>query len=207
MIYIKAFIFFLCSLVIQIVSALLGLIIVPIALCSSVSSPLEFKTSALGPLNWYPVHLPKWAWLWDNEKDGMRGDHKGRWLNRDAPKWLSNDTLRMFWWAAIRNPANNLKRLVLGCDIRSHRIETLKGNDYVRDDAKSAGFQLVRAKSKYGRTTRYHLYYVRVYKGTNRAIVIELGNKVRVDHIGQVYDDEVKYYKGLTFEVSLFKKI
>ncbi len=203
-----ATIFFVVSFVVQLLGIISGLFVVPIALLFpdvDKSKQIPFKY----PLGfWYPVHLKKIFWLWGNEKDGFRGDHQGRWWNRDSYSWLNTDYKKMVFWGAIRNPANNLKRLVLGCDVRHYVITTLVGNDFVRDNLTDYGFQFVKATPVNGHGfPRYHLYWVVPYGKSGRGLVIELGNKVRKEHNQATYDFEQDYFKGVTWELNPVKDI
>lgn len=45
------------------------------------------------------VHFPKWAWIWDNDEDGV----SPLWYNPEHTRW------RSFVWTALRNPCNNLR--------------------------------------------------------------------------------------------------
>ena len=51
------------------------------------------------------------------------------------------------------------------------------------------------------------LYYVKRYGNSNRALVIQLGNKIKLEHNTAVEQDEYDYFKGFTFEVNPFKDI
>ena len=170
---------------------------------------------------WFLVSLPEFAWPWDNDGDGARGDKRGWYwtlywspivLPSKVQEWLINfgivppifylpDCFKYYWWLAIRNPANNFKRFIMGFDIRTATIVTLLGQDFVRDDFRSTGWQLVKAGN------RYHFYLVYRYGDSNNALVIELGNKFRVEHNGQEYEREHKYFKGFTFEINPYKDI
>ena len=48
-------------------------------------------------------HWPKWAWLWDNEEDGVAPD----WYASFHQEWHSATV--EFVWTAFRNPVNNLR--------------------------------------------------------------------------------------------------
>ena len=192
----KAAVFFALGFLAQLVFIITGLFVCLLPKTKEESKAVDF-TANMGV--WFPVHLPGWAWWWDNDADGGRGDKRG-WF------WMEymldgNEAFKYWFWLAIRNPANNFKRKVLGFDIRNAKIETVSGQDFVRDDFQSTGFQLVRAG------WRYHLYYVRRYGSSNRAMVIEFGNKFQVRHNGATYHSEHKYTKGFTMEFAPFKDI
>lgn len=48
--------------------------------------------------------LPRWAWPWSNDEDGVLGDGAFSAANRELPAWQ-----RAFIWSALRNPVNNLR--------------------------------------------------------------------------------------------------
>lgn len=48
-------------------------------------------------------HWPSWAWLWDNEEDGILPT----WYHSQHDKWI--DAHVMFIWSAFRNSCNNLR--------------------------------------------------------------------------------------------------
>ncbi len=76
---------------------MLGFLVVPIALLAC---------------NEKAEHLPRWAWLWDNDETGINGD--AGWCGPEH----ANGRERTFWWRflwlAVRNPANNWGYRVLG---------------------------------------------------------------------------------------------
>jgi hypothetical protein len=43
------------------------------------------------------THYPKWAWIWDNEIDGVYGPEN------------PHTAWQAFYWTALRNPVNNLR--------------------------------------------------------------------------------------------------
>ena len=196
--FVKAGIFFALGFTAQLVFVLTGLVVC--LLPKNASGDATVFTQNIGM--WRLVGMPKIAWLWDNDADGAMGDKRGwYWCEYGVVSGWS-DYWKYYFWLAIRNPANNFKRKGLGFDIRTKSIETIYGNDYVRDDFSSTGFQLVRAG------WRYHLYWVRRWSDTSsRAIVIELGNKFQVKHNGAQYESEHKYVKGFTFEINPYKDI
>lgn len=89
--------------VIQFAALLLAIVGVPI--CAALAL---VKLSALGALRppapqlW---HWPRWAWIWDNDEDGVDPD----WYRAAHPTW--SPPFREFMWTAIRNPVNNLRRV------------------------------------------------------------------------------------------------
>lgn len=146
------------------------------------------------------VRLPKWLLPWDNIVDGLLGDKRGKYAASTA-KW--NPLFAMWWWAAVRNPANYFKRFILACDVSRCVITKLAGQDYVRDDFDSEGWQLLQAVRDDGRKY-YHFYWVRRWRESDRALVIELGFKFRLGH---VIESGIDRFKGFTFEVAPWKNI
>ncbi len=186
----------------------MGLVISPLSYLVRVedkSKKIPFKYPAGF---WYPSHVPKWLWLWGNDEDGFMGDTQGRWWNRDAYDWLDTPAKKSIFWMTIRNPANNLKRYVLGCDIREYVITTLIGQDFVRDNMVAHGFQFVKATPVNGHgIPRYGLYWVVPYGKSGRGLVIQLGNKIRKEHNQATYEEPLDYFKGITWEIAVYKDI
>lgn len=51
------------------------------------------------------INAPRWLWLWGNDEDGLDPD----WYRTATSGW--NKYVRMWVWAAWRNPVNNLRFL------------------------------------------------------------------------------------------------
>lgn len=165
------------------------------------------------------VDLPRWAWLWGNAFDGLDGDRRGWWAdNCDAlvlfglrpllRRWWPSlaplpvtSWLARWWWAAVRNPANNL-RLVPGvsCPVSECLIE-YSGQRLVEDKPGKGGWQFVRATKRGGASRWYGFYAVRV-TSAKTAAVVRLGFKIKPDHEGSN-----EPAKGMTFKVNLAKDI
>lgn len=120
---------------------LLGLILVPIGLMF----PIEDRKS-IRPFsehnthrNWWHVGLPKWLWLWSNDRDGAKGDKRG-WWDLNCPTGNSDDFKSRFVWMAIRNPVNNM-RFTPGFAINMFdtEVELIAGKEYVDDDDDGSG--------------------------------------------------------------------
>lgn len=156
---------------------------------------------------WVYYDLPDWLGWYQNPEDGLMGDKRGWYWNECCAQWLPG-WVRMWWWSGFRNPANRLKRFILGLDIRDYVIIKVRGQDYVRDDLQSTGFQILKAKPKrFGNKAHWMLYWVWKWPNTNRAIVVQLGAKIKLSHNHVNYVDEPDYFKGITFEVNPFKDI
>jgi hypothetical protein len=163
--------------------------------------------------------LPAWAWLWGNAFDGLDGDKRQWWAdNCDALvfwgllPWLRalglplaplpvTSWLARWWWAAIRNPVNNL-RLVpwVSCPVSECAIDYL-GAAAVEDKPGLGGWQFVRAVRRGGRSRWYGFYAVRV-TGPATAFVVRLGFKIKPSHEGAQ-----EPAKGMTFKVNPAKEI
>lgn len=189
---------------ISLLGIILGFVVVPIALMFPDDSHKKDTYISNGNQEWWLRQLPPWAKLWNNTIDGTLGDPNFRWASRDIPfGWKNTSFLGQFWWMAVRNPANYLKRFVLSCDVRKHPIEKLGGQDYVRDDLNSTGWQFLKC-GKF-----YTFYGVWKWSKTERALVVQLGNKFDLEDNIKTYSDgqEYKYFKGFTFEINPYKFI
>jgi len=150
--------------------------------------------------------LPDWLKWLQNPEDNLTGDKRGWYWNiymAGRPAWW-----KMLIWSAWRNPWNWLKRIGTGCDVRTHTITKLCGANYVRDDFDNTGFQILLAKPEKG-ITKPAVYWVRRWGQSNRAIVVQLGWKIKLEHNGVIYSEEDKYdyYKGWTIEIQTAKDI
>lgn len=197
--------------VVQLVGIVLGLIVVPFGMLfrkldkSTAKNFTEFNTDR----QWVYEDLPSWLKPWQNIEDGLRGDHRG-WWDANSYGQDSSKLFNMFWWSAIRNPFNYFKRFTLGCDIRKYLIVKLAGQDHVRDDLRSTGWHVLKARplhKSWLKLPRYTFYGVFRYGKSNRALVIQLGNKIKLEHNSVVEKDEYDNYKGFTFEINPFKDI
>lgn len=165
------------------------------------------------------VNLRRWAWLWGNDFDGLDGDKRNWWAdNCDAlvlfgllpllrrfglpvPALPVTSWLARFWWAAVRNPANNMRLLPLfSCPVSECLIGCL-GQPLVEDKPGKGGWQFVVAKRPGGWNLWCGFYLVRQLTDT-RAFVVRLGFKIRPEHAGSS-----EPAKGLTFKLNPWKEI
>jgi len=192
----------------QIFGILLGFLVVPIMLLFGKydADSAKYFTDYNTHRKWIREKFPKVFWPWDNLEDSSTGDHRG-WWDANSFGADSRKLINRFWWLAVRNPFNNFKRFVLGCDVRKYTITKLAGQDYVRDDFNGVGWQFLKAIPKDGWLPRYQLYIVKRYKDSDRALVVQIGNKIRLEHNNTVEADEYDYWKGWTLEINPFKDI
>ncbi|MNF56513.1 hypothetical protein D3C84_380020 [compost metagenome] len=145
------------------------------------------------------LNLPRWAWLFGNDADGLLGDKRGWWAENTPFGIDVNSFLAKWWWAAIRNPVNNKRRLSLySAPIVGSKI-TYSGNYTVEDKPGMGGWQFVTAEQ--GGKKWYGFYLVHEWSLT-RALVIRLGFKIKPSHAGK--DEEPK---GMTTKINPFKAI
>ena len=206
---VRACIIWLFQFIAQLVGIILGIFLMPIFLLFVDDSKKELTYRTDGVNEWWLRTLPKFAMLWDNKIDGTLGDDDFRYASRDIPFGLKNTSfLGQYWWMAFRNPFNYFKRFVLACDVRKNKVEKVAGQDYVRDDLQSIGWQFLKCGD--GILPFYTFYGVWKWKqsGTH-AVVIQLGNKFDLQDNLKEYpsEQEYKYFKGFTFEISMYKDI
>ncbi|TWC12016.1 hypothetical protein FBY06_14020 [Pseudomonas sp. SJZ085] len=210
--FIPAVVQWLALLVVRLVLIVVGLVVVAFAI------PFAVPGYSLSDGRLI-VNLPRWAWLFGNDFDGLDGDKRQWWAdNCDAlvlfglfplarrlgvpveplpvTSWLSR-----WWWAAVRNPVNNL-RLVAGisCPVAECDFAYL-GQYSVEDKPGKGGWQFVRATRRGGLSRWYGFYAVRELSSTT-ARVVRLGFKIKPEHQGSA-----EPAKGMTFKVNLAKEI
>lgn len=189
----------------QLVGIIMGIFLMPIFLLFVDDSKKELTYRTDGVNEWWLRTLPKFALFWDNRIDGTLGDDDFRYASRDIPFGLKNTSfLGQYWWMTFRNPFNYFKRFILACDVRKGIVEKIAGQDYVRDDLRSTGWQFLKC-GKY-----YTFYGVWKWKWSDtHAVVIQLGNKFDLQDNLKAYpsEQEYKYFKGFTTEISLYKSI
>jgi hypothetical protein len=166
------------------------------------------------------VNLRRWAWLFGNDFDGLDGDKRNWWAdNCDAlvlfglrpllrrvgvpiaplavTSWLAR-----WWWAAVRNPVNNMRLLpAFSCPVSECLVDRL-GADLVEDKPGQGGWQFVAARRPAGLARWYGLYCVWQIKA-DRACVLRLGFKIKPEH--ELAPGEPA--KGMTFKFNPWKSI
>lgn len=160
------------------------------------------------PGKWWPVHLPLWAWYWDNAADGMLGDTRGWWDNYCRVHYNKPCTAlySMWQWAAIRNPANNWSRIVTGVDQSRCVVTKIAGNtDDPGDD--SPGWNVLVATRDDGKVFPiFQGFLIYPFKPT-KAFYWRFGWKVE---LGETFGPDVplaKRFKGSVFKFSPWKSV
>lgn len=148
------------------------------------------------------VNLPKWLWLFGNDYDGLLGDKRG-WWEENTPFGVKVDSfLAMWWWAAVRNPVNNMRFMDRYSAPVSGDEVTIdwRGDEIVEDKIGMGGIRL--CWSQVGKKKWYGFYMVKEY-GNGRAFVCRFGFKVKPSHAGLIGEER----KGMTFKVNPWKDI
>lgn len=194
---------------IRVLGILSGYLVVPLSLPFS-----RVVEGTLRPFSDYPHNgswqleiLPKLFWMWSNDEDGALGDKRG-WWDANTPFGNCRSFMSKFWWLAVRNPFNNASRFssFFACNITNKDWEWY-GQEYVRDDFSNTGWQLVFATDKDTKKIHGGFYWVHRWGSSNRALVVQLGNKIYPRHRWVVENDPIESFKGFTFEINPFKDI
>lgn len=176
----------------RIIGIVIGLVVVAIA--------IQFRVEGVsGSDGRRIVNLPKWAWMWGNDFDGLLGDKRGWWDN-NTPFGVKPDSfLAMYWWAAIRNPANNMRFMdMFSAPVVGSKI-TYTGDYVVEDEVGGGGWQFVRAEQD-GKKW-YGCYYVKEWRG-GKGTVVRFGFKLKPSHA-----NTVEPRKGLTYRFFPWKTL
>jgi|LGVE01.1.fsa_nt_gb hypothetical protein len=169
--------------VVRLFLTLIGIPIVLIALRDRKINPSDRSHTWTG---WYLVNLPKWAWLWDNVRDGARGDVRGKYWFQQAPNWADTPYLKMFNWLALRNPVNNFSRWtpILSVSIIEKKIEVLSKG--VRHQFLTVGFPYCHLRWNF-----YKNYW------------LKCGHKLDLKYNGRDWsNDPQKARRGFTFRID-----
>jgi len=178
---------------------LIGLVVTPIALRDrkiSMKGAQKFTQFHKDDI-WFHIGLPKWAWLWSNDRDGAMGDKRGWWHNEVNRK--SQNMWPMYKWLALRNPVNNLGFLpFFSCDISKAKVEVIAGHEAPDYKDMPKGLQILKAND--GKFNYYHLYY------TSDRFYIRIGHKIKLVHNLYVHSetDPTKSLKSFTFRIRKY---
>lgn len=205
---------------------ILGLFIVPFVIrdakIDTAVKPVHWtytdKDGELHTGTWWllTVALSHWAWLWSNDRDGLLGDKRG-WYATEVAKGHPEEFRHKYWWAAIRNPGNNLRFVEWNsCYIPSCDFETYGSNPSASNEPKGKGWQFTIAKKIKG----YRFYFgftawipYSFWKG--RGLLIKLGNKINGESEEANYGPEkvnpktrwerLEFFKGCAFYANPFQ--
>ena len=156
---------------------------------------------------WVLIRLPSWALWWDNAFDGVYGDKRGWWANYCIPQYGSTFDSRkcMWYWTALRNPANYFSRNVCGIDVSTIRVEKVAGNIHDESVAPYRGWFLLRGTDGKRIYPRLYLEFA-IYK--TYGLMIDIGWKIKLSHNGTPSDaPEKDRIKGIVFVVSPWKEL
>ena len=188
----------------------LGAVVVPIALLfrkEVEGSEVPGGTKYMPDWNWKLILLPKWAWIWSNESDGMLGDKRGYWgkIRKNDPESF----LSMYIWAAFRNPVNNLRYVPLvSCLVNKCTDIKCVGREDVADKVGGAGWNVV-----WGVTpTKFPypgFYMVKMWGDTGKCLRIRIGWKLKKSYISRYIEDPEAEEKriGFTFLAAPWKQV
>lgn len=194
---------------VELLLSLLGLIIVPIALPFRNTDESTAQPFTQYPGTWKLVTLPRWAWLWSNDRDGAWGDTRGWWDANAAFKGGCTRFANMFWWLAVRNPVNNTRFLDwFACNVATEGfVLAYAGAQAVKDKVGKGGWQFVRGQA--GKRRWYGFYLVHEYKRfPGRGLVIRLGFKIEPNDVLKDWSsDPQKAWIGMTYRVAPWKDI
>jgi hypothetical protein len=100
----------LVRLVILLFFAVVGVLVIAVLAARRIAQP---RPSAL--FNRTVLQFPRWAWLWNNQEDGVDGlrggDSAQAWWKDRTSNW--SDRKRVYVWSAFRNPVDSLRLVPL----------------------------------------------------------------------------------------------
>lgn len=152
---------------------------------------------------WMLVRLPKWALWWDNAFDGLWGDKRGWWANYCLGQYDQSYASRkcMWYWSALRNPANYFSRNVCGVDVSTLTIQQVGGT---LTGEGSNGYMLLRGKGD----KIYPRFYCEYRLKGEHGLMIDIGWKIKLSHNGTALDaPEKDRLKGIVFTLSPWKEL
>lgn len=164
------------------------------------------------------VNLPKWLWIFGNDADGVNGD-KRLWWDKNCDnlvlfgllpmlrtkgfninKLTSNDYISRWWWAAIRNPSNNLRFVDwLSCPIQQCQMFYF-GNKEVSDKLGKEGWQIVIGKHDLSWKWWIGWYWVHRYTNSTNGLRVRMGYKIKPEY-------NIDQTKGYAISIILNKDL
>lgn len=173
--YLKAPLQWAFLLIANIVLDLIGLVMVAIA--------LPFATWQISVSDGRAIlNLPRWAYLWGNDFDGVLGDKRGDWAKITPFGVHVESYLAKYWWTAIRNPSNNMRMYDMFAAPIIGSVITFIGDREVRDSSGEGGWQFVKLVSAKGKN--YYGFYLVWQLTDNHGFYARFGFKISPDHQG-----------------------
>ncbi len=158
---------------------LLGFIVVPIA--------YPFRTDN---------KFPKWAWIYDNDEDGIYG---AAWFNKGV-----YDFKTCYKWSAIRNPVNNM-RFVSLFTVNHNRMSSYTSKGYRSVPSPKLSRELGKAIWHYTIVKQKYFWYFSFWyikaKSDNKHFRIRLGWKCHPLWVLNEPHNKIKQYSGITFQL------
>lgn len=154
----------------RIAAIVLGLFVVPVALLFKKQGDLFGLTVEVDgetrKVFKREVHLPKWAWLWDNHEEGMSSKYQYWW---DQHNGKADSYWAMVKWGCLRNPANNMRTLSL------FQVDLIE-SDHI---CYKKGFLWIAKSKRGGDFSKYSLRYRRSWVRGNKAgdFIFHIGYK------------------------------
>lgn len=212
------------AIIIRLPLFILGLVLVPIGLLFKVEDSAKAKrfTEHNTDRYWWHVGLPKWLWLWSNDRDGARGDKRGWWDANTTVGENADSFAAMFWWLAIRNPVNNMRfHPWFAADLFEADVELLAGQYHVDDDDDGSGLGWQFCRFDNGDVKLYSFYYlsqpmpewlVKIIPSLKEHVFqIRIGHKIKPRYNDDFptgkrdeydLDTQERAWKGFTFRVG-----
>lgn len=165
-----------------------------------VAAAIPFRVPGVSGSDGRPiVNLTRWVWLFGNDYDGLLGDKRGWWAANTPFGWPVDSFKAMWWWAAIRNPVNNMRFVKLWQAPVAGSAITYRGDYTVEDSPGQTGWQFVIVEN--GGRHWYGFYWVRQWNAKH-ALVVRFGFKVKPSHAGTTEEP-----KGMTTKINFYKAI
>lgn len=166
--------------------------------------------------DWWHVGLPKFLWIWSNDREGAKGDKRG-WWDKNCPTGNSEDFYSQWIWMAVRNPANNLRFTPgFSVNLADHNVIILGGKYHVDDDddGSGLGWQFCKVDSGIGYYSFYYLsnpmpdWLVKIFPSLkDHVFQFRIGHKIKPRYNEQYWlrkdslteDERHSAWKGFTF--------
>lgn len=180
--------------ILRLIVIVLGLVMVPIGLKWFSFNNYKFIQYP----KWWMYNITGIFWPWGNDRDGALGDKRGAWAKKCSGK--VTDFKNMFWWLAIRNPANNFSRFTpfIAVDMSTvSSINLIAGRLGDLDDKDHPDYQFLSCKDERGFE---YFKYEQVLDILGKRFHILVGHKFDYRHLKE-WDDKQKAWKGFTMRI------